>query len=107
MRQRTGQQRDRGLTWVLVCTTDREEHACCAGAGGEAVRSAIVDWLRERDLFWSEAAVVETGCLGLCSGGGTAISLQPRDIWYSDVGPGEVPDLLERELDAETPANGD
>lgn len=105
MRRRTGAQRDRELTWILVCTTDREEHACCAGAGGAAVRSVIEDWLRERDLFWSSAAVVETGCLGLCSEEGAAVSLQPRDEWYSDVHPEDVPELLARELGGDAPAN--
>jgi (2Fe-2S) ferredoxin len=96
MRRRTLQQRERGLTWVLVCTNGRAEHACCADAGGAAVLSAAKEWLRERDLFWSRAAVVETGCLGLCSEDGTAVAFQPRDEWYSDVRPADVDGLLSR-----------
>lgn len=107
MRRRTAEQRDRNLTWVLVCTNDRSsEHACCADAGGEAVLSAVKSWLRERDLFWSRAAVVETACLGLCSEDGTAVAFQPRDEWYSDVRPGDVGRLLAREFETDG-ARGD
>lgn len=102
MRRRTAEQRDRNLTWVFVCTNDRSsEHACCADAGGRAVLSEVKSWLRERDLFWSRAAVVETACLGLCSENGTAIAFQPRDEWYSDVSPEDVERLLAREFEAE------
>lgn len=100
MRRRTAEQRDRNLTWVLVCTNDRSsDHACCADAGGGAVLSAVKSWLRERDLFWSRAAVVETACLGLCSEDGTAVAFQPRDEWYSDVRSEDVSRLLAREFE--------
>lgn len=99
MRCRTAEQQRRDLTWILVCTNERSEHAACADAGGEAVLSEIQRWLRERDLFWTEAAVVETSCLGLCSEDGTAVAFQPRDEWFSDVTPEEVSDLLGAELD--------
>ncbi len=101
MRRRTTQQRDRDLVWILVCTTDRAKHAYCGDAGGETVRSAIETSLRENGLFWTEAAVVKTGCLGLCSEDGVAVSFQPRDEWYSDVRPDDVDALLARELDIE------
>ncbi|WP_256393666.1 (2Fe-2S) ferredoxin domain-containing protein [Natronoarchaeum rubrum] len=99
MRRCTDAQRDRGLTWVLVCTNARDgEHAACAEAGGDAIVDAATDWLRERDLFWTEAAVVETSCLGLCSEDGAAVGFQPRDEWYADVRPEDVPELLAEEL---------
>ncbi|MFC7058473.1 (2Fe-2S) ferredoxin domain-containing protein [Halovenus salina] len=101
MQRRTGEQRDRDLTWVLVCTNERDsEYAACGGVGGEDVLAAVQEWLRERGLFWSEAAVVETACLGLCSEDGTAIAFQPRDEWFSDVTPGDVPALLAEQIEA-------
>lgn len=107
MRRRTAEQRDRDLTWILVCTNDRSsEYASCADAGGAEVLDAVKGWLRERDLFWSRAAVVETTCLGLCSEDGTAVAFQPRDEWYSDVEPSDVPELLADELDAKAPESG-
>lgn len=106
MRRRTDEQCDRDLTWILVCTNDREEYACCAEAGGDNVVSAAKTWLRDRGLFWSDAAVVETACLGLCSEEGTAVSFQPRNEWYSDVRPEAVPELLDREIGIEEPIDG-
>jgi (2Fe-2S) ferredoxin len=55
----------------------------------------------ERNVFWSEVHVAETSCLGLCSADGTAIAIQPRNRWYSDVRPGDVPALLEAEFGAD------
>jgi len=95
MKDRTADHRERLDAHVLVCTNDREEHDCCADAGGEQTLAAVKDWLRERDAFWSSISVTETGCLGLCSADGAAISIQPRNTWYSDVQPEDVPAVLE------------
>lgn len=87
---------------VLVCTNDREsDYASCAEAHGQAVYEAVKTWLRERDVFWSHVYVAETSCLGLCSRDGTAIAIHPRNRWYSDVRPVEVPDLLGNEFGAD------
>lgn len=96
MDRRTDRQRERLAAQVFVCTTDRDgEYACCGDAGGQAVLEAVTEWLRDRNAFWSPIAVVETGCLGLCSEAGTAIAIHPRDEWYAAVRPGDVPELLE------------
>jgi (2Fe-2S) ferredoxin len=87
---------------VLVCTNTRDsDYACCAEAHGPAVYDAVKSWLRDRDVFWSRVHVAETGCLGLCSAEGTAVAIHPRSRWYSDVVPGDVPDLLEAEFGPE------
>lgn len=95
MKHRTAEHTDRLDAHVFVCTQRRDsEHACCADAGGEATLAEIKQWLRDRDAFWSSVSVTETDCLGLCSEGGAAVSIQPRNEWYSDVQPADVPDLL-------------
>jgi len=103
MRQRTADVREQGFTdHVLVCTNARDsDYAACADAHGPAVADAVRDWLRERDVFWSRVRVAETGCLGLCSADGTAIAIQPRNRWYSDVTPGDVSGLLAAEFGAD------
>jgi (2Fe-2S) ferredoxin len=103
MDDRTAEVHGNGFTdHVLVCTNDRDsEYACCAGAGGEAVYEAVTEWLRERGVFWSRVHVAETSCLGLCSEDGTAIAIHPRERWYSDVSPPNVPALLESEFGAD------
>lgn len=76
MRDRTARQRERLEAHVFVCTNDREsEHACCGDVGADETLEAVVSWLRERDAFWTAVSVTTTGCLGLCSEGGTAISI--------------------------------
>ena len=96
MKDRTGEQRDRLAAHVFVCATDRDaEYACCGDAGSDEVVDAVKAWLRERNAFWSPIGVSTTGCLGLCSEGGTALTIQPRNEWYSDVRPEDVPSLLE------------
>ncbi|RQG87079.1 (2Fe-2S) ferredoxin domain-containing protein [Natrarchaeobius halalkaliphilus] len=99
MKRRTDRQRDRVGAHVLVCTNGRDsEYACCRDAGSDAVVQAVKTWLRDRDAFWSPIAVTTTGCLGLCSEDGTAIAIQPRNEWYADVTPDDVPALLAREF---------
>lgn len=95
MERRTGQMHDRGLeTVVFVCTTAREEHACCGDVEGVDVADAARDWLRERDRYWTEVAVVETSCLGMCSEDGAAVLVQPADEWFANVAVDDVPALL-------------
>ncbi|MFC7323515.1 (2Fe-2S) ferredoxin domain-containing protein [Halorubrum rutilum] len=95
MERRTERMRERGLAaTVLVCTNERAEHAACAAADGAAVADAARDWLRERDRYWSEVAVAETSCLGLCSEAGAAVVVHPRDEWFAAVTPGDVPALM-------------
>jgi (2Fe-2S) ferredoxin len=100
MKQRTTDVQEEGFSdHVLVCTNTRtSEYACCAEAHGEAVYEAVKSWLRERGVFWSRVHVAETSCLGLCSAGGTAVAIHPRNRWYSDVLPEDVPELLEGEF---------
>lgn len=103
MRSRTEDVLENGFSaHVLVCTNARDsEYACCAEAYGDEVYDAVKSWLRERDVFWSGVHVAETSCLGLCSADGTAIVIHPRNRWYSDVLPEDVPEVLEAEFGAD------
>jgi (2Fe-2S) ferredoxin len=103
MKHRTEDVQENGFSdHVLVCTNDRDsEYACCAVANGRDVYETVKSWLRERDVFWSRVHVAETNCLGLCSVEGTAVVIYPRNRWYSDVSPAEVPKLLEDEFGAD------
>ncbi|GAB6878047.1 hypothetical protein JCM17823_03210 [Halorubrum gandharaense] len=95
MERRTKRMHERGLeTVVFVCTTARDDHACCADVAGAAVADAARDWLRERDRYWTEVAVAETSCLGMCSEDGAAVLVQPADEWFANVGVEDVPALL-------------
>ncbi|NKE35251.1 (2Fe-2S) ferredoxin domain-containing protein [Natronococcus sp. JC468] len=99
MKRRTSEQRTRLDAHVFVCTNARDsDYACCADAGGAAVADAVRDWLRERNAFWSPVGVSTTTCLGLCSEDGSALTIQPRNEWFSDVRPDDVPELLANEF---------
>ena len=108
MRERTAEVYENGFTdHVLVCTNARDsEYAACAEAHGDAVLEAVKEWLRDRGVFWSRVHVAETSCLGLCSADGTAVAIHPRGVWYSDVVPDDVPDLLEEQFGSEASALG-
>lgn len=96
MIEQTARQRSRLDEFVFVCTNERDaDYACCADVGSAAVLDGVKTWLRDRNAFWTSIAVIPTGCLGLCSEGGTAITIQPHDVWYSDVRPADVPIILE------------
>lgn len=108
MKHRTDEHRERLDAHVFVCTKQRDSaYDCCADAGGHETLAAVKSWLRERDAFWTSVSVTDTGCLGLCSAGGTAISIQPRNEWFSDVQPADVPALLESAFGPEADQIGD
>ena len=95
MERRTDRMHDRGVTaTVLVCTNERTEYAACAAVDGVAVADAVREWLRERDRYWSEVAVAETSCLGMCSEAGVAVVVQPHDEWFAEVEVDDVPTLM-------------
>jgi (2Fe-2S) ferredoxin len=95
MERRTERMRGRGLTaTVFVCTNERTEHAACAAVDGAGVADAVRDWLRDRDRYWSEVAVAETSCLGMCGEQGAAVVVQPHDEWFSAVEVDDVPTLM-------------
>ncbi|ELZ39771.1 (2Fe-2S) ferredoxin domain-containing protein [Halorubrum tebenquichense] len=95
MERRTERIHERGVSaTVLVCTNERTEHAACAAVDGGAVADAVRDWLRERDRYWSEVAVAETSCLGMCSEDGVAVVVQPDDEWFAEVTVEDVPALM-------------
>ncbi|PAU84685.1 2Fe-2S ferredoxin [Halorubrum salipaludis] len=95
MERRTERMRERGVSaTVLVCTNERTEYAACAAVDGVDVANAVRDWLRERDRYWSEVAVAETSCLGMCSEGGVAVVVHPHDEWFAEVTVDDVPTLM-------------
>lgn len=107
MERRTEQMHECGLTaTVFVCTNERSEHACCAAVDGCDVADAAREWLRDRDRYWSEVAVAETSCLGMCSQDGVAVVVQPRDEWFAEVSTADVPRLMSAVFGDATPGAG-
>ncbi|XGI84478.1 ferredoxin [Halorutilales archaeon Cl-col2-1] len=109
MRKRTQEVVDEGFTdHVLVCTNSRDSnYASCSEVGGEEVYDEVVDWLKQRGVFWSNVYVGTVSCIGLCSTDGVAVAIQPRNEWYSDVKPDDVPDLMSEEFGDDADALGE
>lgn len=80
MHRRTDDVLDEGFTdLVLVCTNDRDsEYTCCADVTVMRSPNPSVSGFANRRCF-GNVYVVETSCLGLCSDGGVAIAIQPRN----------------------------
>jgi len=100
MERRTERMRERLSATVLVCTNERTEYAACAAVDGGDVADAVHDWLRERDRYWSDVAVAETSCLGMCSEAGVGVVVQPHDEWFAEVTVDDVPTLMTETFDA-------
>ncbi len=77
---------------VLVCRGPR-----CSARGSAATAAALDAALRRRGLGDDDVLVTQTGCLFPCNQGPVLV-VHPDDIWYGDVRPGVVPDLVGEHL---------
>ncbi len=76
---------------VLVCTG-----TSCTASGSRSVLDVLKNEIVDRGLD-SEVRVVETGCRGFCAMGPVMI-IYPEGIFYCQVQPADVPDLVEETL---------
>jgi len=85
-----------GVVTVTVCVNRRESTgglvmASCGARGGEALARAIETGLADRGL---RAQFTTIRCLGLCEKGPN-IRLAPSNSWFQQVGPDDVPAVLD------------
>jgi NADH-quinone oxidoreductase subunit F len=76
-----------GAFEVRVCAG-----TACHASGRPAVTAALREELERRGLA-DKARVVETGCHGFCQQG-PIVLVQPRGVFYAQVQPEDVPDLI-------------
>jgi (2Fe-2S) ferredoxin len=84
---------------VLVCTNTRppgNPKGSCGEKGSELLFEALKGRVREAGLA-SRVIVNRTSCLKHCSRGIT-VAVQPDNVWYSAVTPGDVAELCEGHL---------
>jgi bidirectional [NiFe] hydrogenase diaphorase subunit len=86
---RQGKLKDR----ISCCTV-----AGCLSAGGEAVRAALTEQVREQGRE-GEVEVCGTGCLGLCSRG-PLVHSSASNVTYSEVKPGDAPAIISAKHDS-------
>jgi NADH-quinone oxidoreductase subunit F len=83
--------RDPQKTCVTVCGGTG-----CRAWGGEEVRLAFIEEIEKQGLK-GQVDVMRTGCHGFCERGPVVVIL-PREIFYPQVGVGDVPEIVAKTL---------
>ena len=89
---------------ILVCTNERPPDAvkpCCLRRGSLEVYHRFKDRVKELGLR-NRVMVVRTGCLKHCSRGIT-VAVQPGNVWYAQVTPGDLDEICRRHLEEGQP----
>lgn len=88
---------------VFVCTNERPKDpaSACAGKGGNEVHAALKDLLKQRGLQHRFRAN-RAGCLDACAAG-CALVVYPEGVWYGGVTVADVPEIVDRHLQAGEP----
>jgi (2Fe-2S) ferredoxin len=84
---------------ILVCLNQRPEDnpkGSCAQKGAEELLNTIKKTIAERGLK-EQVMVTGTRCLKHCSQGNT-VALQPENVWYAKVTPGDVAEICDAHL---------
>ena len=90
-------------THFFVCTNARPDGhplPSCGRRDGVRVLEAFTQELARRS-FPPGVKVTQTGCLTPCQHGPTVL-VYPDGVWYANVTPGDVPELLAAHLNGET-----
>src|ERR1035441_6181582 len=87
---------------VFVCDQQKPEGVPCCSCHGSA---QVIDALRREIVthgLEDEVQVTVCGSLGMCDHGPNMI-VYPDGIWYSGVGPADVPEIVESHFRKDTP----
>jgi (2Fe-2S) ferredoxin len=78
---------------VFVCTNDRGgEKKSCADNNSQSVKSQLKEAVNEKG--WKGKVRISTsGCMGLCARGSN-VMIYPQKIWFSEVLPDEVDEII-------------
>ncbi len=77
---------------VLVCRGPD-----CASRGAQDVYTALA-WEVERQGLSEEVVQTQCGCVAPLCGAGPVVCSYPSGAWYAPVTPGDVPEIVERDL---------
>ncbi|MDA1001633.1 MAG: (2Fe-2S) ferredoxin domain-containing protein [bacterium] len=84
---------------VFVCINQRPPNhpmGCCQSKGSIELIQALNESVSSSELA-GHTAVAGTTCLGPCNMG-PSIAVYPEGVWYSNVTPGDIPELVEEHL---------
>jgi len=79
---------------LYICEQQKPEGlACCSARGSKAVADALRREIAARGLF-DQVQITSCGSLGLCEHGPNLV-VYPEGVWYSDVHPEDVPEIVQ------------
>lgn len=82
---------------ILVCCSTRDDgKPACANRGSEELRERLKAYVKEKNLK-RRCRVVRAMCLDLCALGPN-VCVMPDDMWYHEVGPDDLPAIIERHI---------
>lgn len=99
------------LAPVGCAKLDRQVFVCngksCAALGSADVKAAFQHELKNRELEYGKESkgrnphgkilLTDCGSMGFCSIG-TAVLIYPEGVWYAQVTPADVPEIVEKHL---------
>ena len=86
--------------YVFVCGNTRppgHPKGCCSDRGSGAVLEKFHE-IRDREKLYETFRIISTSsCMGPCSAGPT-VCVFPDDVWYGQVTPGDVEEIVNQHL---------
>ena len=90
--------------FVMVCANERPEghpRGSCAHHGARDVLMKFSEAFEKNELF-GKVSLIPTGCMGPCSEG-TIVAVFPENVWYANVAPGDVDEIVTGHVVGGTP----
>ncbi len=85
--------------FVFVCINERppgHPRGSCTLRGSQEVVAKFDELLESKDLY-DRVSLVRTRCLGPCLEG-PIVAVFPDNVWYKEVTPGDVEEIVEEHL---------
>ncbi|MDH3972642.1 MAG: (2Fe-2S) ferredoxin domain-containing protein [Deltaproteobacteria bacterium] len=89
---------------ILVCSNRRppgHPRGSCGEVGASDVLNAFREEREARELNGKITATA-SGCLGPCNLG-TVVTVMPDNVWYKEVQPGDVKEIMDSHIEAGAP----
>lgn len=84
---------------IFICTNERkpdDPRGCCRSKGSDQVLEAFKSELAKRGLK-KQIRANKAGCLDQCERG-VSVVVYPEAVWYGNVTPGDVNEIIEKHL---------
>ena len=85
--------------FVMVCANERppgHPRGSCSHQGARDVLIKFSEEMEKKELF-GRISLVPSGCMGPCSEG-PLVAVFPENVWYSNVAPGDVEEIISGHL---------